>query len=117
MKKLFTFKFNAITNDFNVIIFYHLFGCPKLNFEPLTKRESHTPSVNHCAIFEYHQEPHNEVKQSASVGFELGTRLDSDAQSHFATLPSTFTLSKMDCIKSFPMNFKKLLIPDFPEYL
>lgn len=53
MKKLFTFKFNAITNDFNVIIFYHLSGCPKLNFEPLTKRESHTPSVNHCAIFQF----------------------------------------------------------------
>ena len=50
MKKLFTFKFNAITNDFNVI-FYHLFGCPKLNFEPLTKRQPHSPSVNHCAIF------------------------------------------------------------------
>ena len=53
------------------------FRCPKNNFWPLTRRQSHSPDVHSCAISNLTQwtwDPHNEVGSQnlspASVGFK-----------------------------------------------
>ena len=56
-----------------------LFGCLMTNFGPLSKRQPHSPDVNHCILHirpEGHREPRNEVGSLGPVehlvGFEMG---------------------------------------------
>ena len=47
------FNFKANMKHINLrtfAFFWLLFGSPTANFEPLSRRKSHSPDVNHCAF-------------------------------------------------------------------
>lgn len=42
---------SKITRKFNYFLFfYELSNCPKGNFEPIARRQAHSPDVNHCTF-------------------------------------------------------------------
>ena len=73
-------KFRSCLWMFGMKLAKLLFGCPTVNFGPVSRRQSHSHDVNHCILHiqsESHQEPRNKVGSLSPakhlVGFESGT--------------------------------------------
>ena len=79
LKNIYDFIYKTLflhhLNHLNLIFFKLLFACPKVNFGPLLRGQTHAPDVNHCVLHfrpEGHQEPCNEVGSLSSAEHLVG---------------------------------------------